>query len=254
MTTITVRLARLASTAAIVGALGVTAACGRGNDAGLLPDEDTLAMPLPNDAEGRSRQAQAICASDTEAYDELVARVEIYNEALAGRIALLRALQRSAARSLERTGAFEYTATAGASSATLLAEEDDEGAVTYTVTLTGPDGEARTLMEGNANADRTAGAWTVFVGSARTVDVTWSSVDETLTVERVARGAVVERTATMVRTPETVTIDFVGPNHVATATWDRATKDGRIVIEEAAHCFDVDPENVDVCSVPCDDA
>lgn len=233
-----------------VATLPLTAACDR-RDAGGLPPEETFYLPTP--AEEALSASQALCASDTAAYDELVARIDAYNDALADRIALLRALQQRTARQLDRTGEAEIVVERERATVTLHAVEDDTGAVVYDVSVAVDGGAPITFLEGDADAERASGTWRVLKDGDVVVDVAWENDADAdvLTVDRTVHGVIGERSSHYVRTAETVDITFTGPNHDAVASWDRATKDGQITIDGNTTCFDASEDAVDFCTIPC---
>lgn len=224
--------------------------CRRGQQNPGLPDEDTFFLPSPQEEGGT---AQALCASDTAAYDALLERIQTYNEALQERIALIRLVVRATARELERDGEVERTVERDGFTLTLNAVEDEEGAVLYTLTLTNPEATTLRVLEGSADAARESGAWTVFnAADTAVVQVDWTNIDGTLTVDRTATGPFGTRESHYVRTATEVTLDFTGPQHTASAQWDRATKDGSITVDGAAEvCWDASDDLTDFCSVPC---
>jgi hypothetical protein len=230
-----------------------TSACGRGGAGeGSVPDAETFFMALPED-EGddasSSSAEQAACVS-TEGYDDLKARIEVYNEAIRARVGLIKRMVRAAERN--GGGTVTRTATSGGFTATMTAVDDGEGHVTYNVTIENPDGESATLLEGESNADLSAGSWD-FQGllQNRTVHVDWTNDGEVLTVDRTATGDFGTRTSHSVRTADTVTITFSGPEHDGSAEWSRETKDGSITVDGTQHCWDANDDLTEFCSVDC---
>lgn len=234
---------------ALVVVAAATVGCRRGQANDALPDEDTFYLPEPKEEGGNT---QALCASDSAAYDALLERIATYNEALQARIELLRAVVKATARELERDGEAEYTVERNGVTLVLSAVEAEDGSVSYVATTTGPEGDTLRLLEGSANADRSAGSWTVLrAANERAVVVSWTNVDEVLTVTRTATGGFGERASLYVRTPAAVDVTFSGPNHDGEAQWDRETKDGSIVVDGSELCWDASDDLTDFCSIPC---
>ncbi len=230
-----------------------TTACGRRGDPGAnIPDEETFYMSLPEDeGDAGSTQTQAECV-DTGAYDALKERILVYNAAIQARIALIKLMIRAA----DRAGGgqlVDRTASRNGFTAELVAEDDGAGSVGYTVTLTDPDGNTTTLLDGTSASDLTSGSWD-FQGLTqnRAVHVDWTHVDGTLTVDRTATGDFGTRTSHYVRTDTDADVTFSGPNHDATAHWNRDTKDGSIIVDGNETCWDAADDLSDFCNVPCD--
>lgn len=235
----------------LLGTLGATLACG-GRQVGPLPPEETFYLPSPG--EDGASSAQAVCASDTAAYDVLVERIGTYNGFLADRIPLLRALQQQTARQLDRAGEVEFVAAGERATVTLRAVEDEAGAVVYSVTVSVEGGDPITLLEGDADAERSSGTWRILRDGEVVVDVAWTTANpggESLVVDRTVRAAAGERSSRFALTADAVTLTFVGPNHDATAEWDRATGDGQITVDDTTQCFATSEDGADVCTVAC---
>jgi hypothetical protein len=222
----------------------VLAGCRRGQQNPRLPDEATFYLESPQE-EGN---AQPLCASDTAAYDELLTRIQTYNEQLQNRIELIKAILSVGARQLERDGEAEYSTERNGFVITLNAVEDEAANVTYALTVTTPEGETVRVLEGSANAARSAGTWNVLNAQGEVVvEVEWTNEDDTLIVNRTAG----ERSSVYVRNADVVTLDFTGPNHTANAQWDRQTKDGSIIIDGNETCWDASDDLLDFCTVDC---
>ena len=234
----------------LVALMAFTLGCRRlSNDA--LPDEATFFLESPQD-EVDGTQSQAVCASDTAAYDELLERIQTYNEAIAARVALLKAVSRATRRELARDGEAEYTAERNGFTITLHAVEDEEANVTYDVSITDPDGNVVRVLEGTSNGPRSEGTWQIFNAQSEVVvEVDWTNVDGVLTVNRTATGAFGTRDSTYIRNEDTVSLVFVGPEHEASAQWDRETKDGSIIVDGVETCWDASDDLQDFCTVDC---
>src|SRR5688572_27680637 len=144
----------------LVAALAVTLGCRRGASNDALPDAATFFLESPQDESDGS--SQAVCASDTAAYDDLLERIQTYNEAIAARVALLKAVARATRRELQRDGEAEYTAERNGFTITVHAVEDGQANVTYDVSVTDPDGNVVRVLEGTSNGPRSEGTWQIF--------------------------------------------------------------------------------------------
>jgi hypothetical protein len=249
------RFAVLAST--LVLASLATVACGRNKEA--LPDEATFYLQTPEDDAAELSAAgntatQAVCAN-ADSHTKLVAFIEAENDAIADKLALLKALVR-AGRRVGPNGEITKTITKNGNTATIDVKNDGAGNIDYSVTFTPAGGTASKVLTGTSKEDLTSGSWD-FQGLTqnRTVHVDWTNENDTLTVNRDAKGDFGERTSTYVRTATTVDITFHGPQHEATAHWDRTTHDGNITVDGTETCFAADPADAQdgsaYCTVPC---
>lgn len=237
-------------------------ACRRGDDVE-RPPEDTFYLVSPSDDASDDEPArQAVCASDTAAYDEVIALIDQYNEAISDRIDALRLIVRATARQLEREGEVEIVAEGERGTLTLTAVQADDGSVSYEATFTPADGgEPVKFLEGSMASDRESGAWTILRPNGDVaVEVSWTrdlELDNVI-VTRVVTGPFGTRESVYVRDQQTASIDFTGPQHEATVTWDRETKDGEITITDVGRqdvtgtlCWDADLESRDFCTIEC---
>lgn len=165
----------------------------------------------------------------------------------------MRALQQQTARQLDRAGEVEFVADGDRATVTLRAVEDESGSVIYDLTIAVGGSEPVTLLQGDADADRTAGTWQVLRDGEAVVDVDWThdQQEELLVVNRTVRGANGDRSSRFTATPELVALSFTGPNHDATAQWDRTNLEGEITVDDRTQCFQASDDAVDFCTVPC---
>lgn len=222
--------------------------CGRLRSSG-LPPEDTLYLPSPEDKVQRGSLEQSVCASDTQAYDDLKQWIDDHNDAIQSQIAIIKLLAKASARQLDRDGEFEYSAEREDKSITLKAVVAEDDAVTYDATFSGPEIEEYTFLDGTTAADRKSGQWTFHkLDGEDVIEVTWTLDGEDLTVERKRLDR--ERTITYKRKGTTATVVFVGTNHNATASWDTESKDGSFEMDgQAKVCWE--HSTSDYCTVDC---
>lgn len=242
----------------------VASACdGLGNnDAIALPPEDTFYLLSPEDdvdlGGGLVGQArQAVCA-DTEAYDRLEELVEVYNENIRPQVQAVKAALRAAARIDAADGSVEFSAERNGNTISLVALEAEDGSINYTVTLTNSEfADGLVLLDGSMAADQKSGSWNVHRRTGEVfADTDWSVDDNgVLTVTRVVDAAAGQRTSVYTRSETDASIVFTGPNHNATASWSRETKDGSVVIEGVQGsreiCWDASDDLTEFCSIEC---
>jgi hypothetical protein len=226
------------------------------------PPEDTLFLASPSeDAEEGGTERQAVCATDSVAYDEVRALIDQYNGTINDRIDALRLVLRTAARQLEREGEFEITAEGARGSVTMVAVEAEDDSVQFGASFTPTDGEPIAFLSGSMAASRESGTWTLLRANGdAAVEAEWTRDlgNDNVTVTRTVNGAFGERTSFYARDATTATIDFAGPQHEASVTWDRDTKDGSVTItdigpdgETGTFCWDADVDAGDFCTVDC---
>lgn len=227
----------------------VATSCGRLRQAGDLPPEESLYLPSPEDAPGGSTQRQSLCASQSQAYQQLKTWIDEHNEAIQGQIALLKLMVKAASRQLEREGEFEYSAEKEGRSLTLRATVGDDDAVSYTCTYSGPNVEDYRFLEGETAADRNSGTWQFHKpdGTA-VVAVDWTRDGDDVHVERQRLDR--ERKVVYDRSGTTASVHFSGPNYAASATWDTETRDGSFAVgDETMVCWE--HQDSDYCTADC---
>lgn len=239
----------------------LTVGCGASRDVE-RPPEDTVFLAAPNeDAESGASVRQAVCASDTIVYDDVQALIDQYNETISDRIDALRLVMRAASRQLEREGEFEITAEGERGSLTMIAVEADDGSVQFGASFTPTGGEPIAFLSGTMAADRESGTWTLLRANGDVaVEAEWTRdlALDNVTVSRTVNGPFGERTSFYARDATTASIDFAGPQHEASLTWDRETKDGSITVTDIGRdgvtgtfCWEADVEAGDFCTVDC---
>jgi hypothetical protein len=230
------------------------------------PPEDTIYLAAPSEdiAAGSDNEArQAACASDSVVYDDVKALIDQYNETISDRIDALRLVLRAAGRQLEREGELEFTAEGARGSLTLVAvQSEEDGSVQFGASFTPTDGDAVPFLSGAMDGSRESGTWTLLrVNGDVAVEASWTRdlEQDNLAVTRTVNGAFGERTSFYARDAQAATIDFTGPQHEASLTWDRETKDGELTVTDIGRegvtgtfCWDADLDAQDFCTVPCE--
>ncbi len=252
---------RILAPAIMLVLVASTVACKQQSDVE-KPPEDTLFLAAPSeDAESANKERQAVCASDTIVYDDVLALIDQYNDAISDRLDALRLVLRAAGRQLEREGEFEFTAEGERGSLTLVAVQAEDQSIQFGASFTPTDGEAIPFLSGTQAASLESGTWTITRANGDVaVEAEWTRdlALDNVTVTRTVNGAFGTRTSFYARDATTASIEFAGPQHEASIVWDRETKDGSITITdigradaEGTFCWDADLESRDFCTVPC---
>lgn len=226
------------------------------------PPEDTIYLAAPSeDIAIENDTRQAVCAGDSVVYDDVKALIDQYNDSISDRIDALRLVLRAAGRQLENEGELEFTAEGARGSLTLVAVVASDDSVELGASFTPTDGEAIPFLAGTISPGRDLGTWTVSRANGDVaVEAEWTRdlALNNVTVTRTVTGAFGTRSSFYARDATTATIDFEGPQHQATVSWDRETKDGTITITdigradaEGTFCWDADVASNDFCTVDC---
>lgn len=237
------------TTLAILLATSLAAACGSGEPA--FPDESTMQIESP-DGSGE----QPLCVTGDDTYKLILKReLDELNDASRPYVALYKLARGAAKASAKADGKVERKGSGPKGSATITAEQLDDGSTTIRITaaLKGHEDNERLLMEGTVAADALSGTWKIFGKDGVVVrSVTWSRTESGDIVARwknEKNGKVADYT----RTGTAAVYKLTNPGGAAfEIKWDTQTKVGDAAVinasgEVTAHkCWDAN-----LCNAEC---
>lgn len=224
------------------------AACGGAAPA--FPDESTFHLEAPDD-----EATSPLCADGDDAYrgeGRLRRIIDELNEAAQEHLVTLRAARRAAVLATRRDGRFERRFEGPRGTATWAAAEQEDGTVTWTVSVGAKGQQEFELIDGSVAADGLSGTWALHNrGGLLVRTITWSrpaadSTDLAATWKNEVNG----RVAAFERIGTSATLAVSGPMGTIDFAWDTETKAGSAIVKNAAgetvrtECWDGEQCNV----------